>query len=68
MLSDAITIIVTRDGQFYYAVASDADVPFRGGSPDEAVGWLVRERLLSSESLTIREIVSMVEDYVVERP
>jgi len=59
-----ISIRVTRQGAGYCARATDKDGesdPFYGASPDEALGYLIREWMNSSDAVLIENIDSDLE-------
>ncbi|HKI21242.1 MAG TPA: hypothetical protein VKA15_25335 [Isosphaeraceae bacterium] len=55
---EKVTIEWRRDANLYHARVKGEDLEFQGMSPDEAVGWLIREAVLGGRCLTVIDIES----------
>jgi len=66
---DKVTIYWRRDdrpGGLYHASFKGEDCEFQGTSADEAIGWLIRETVLSGRRITIIDFSSDEVPYVVD--
>lgn len=52
--TERITIVVEKKGSLYFAYAYGEGCEFQGTSPDEAIGWLIRERILAGDPFIVQ--------------